>query len=189
MDNKYNVVIIGSWTKLVGGYQEVITTKLLEANRTAKRPQIGFIRRNEVEIMEEESRRFAGWLIIILPTVIYGGVSILGFLVDTQSGYVDNPLRQDFFRAGHAHAGILLILSLVTLKYVDETALSKGLKSFVRSSIPLSAIFLPAAFFFSVLSPEATEPNGFIYLAYVGAVLLALGLLVLGIGLVRKRQD
>lgn len=137
--------------------------------------------------LEEESRIFAGWLIIILPTVIYGGVSLLGLLVDTQSGYIDNPLRQDFFRAGHAHAGVLLILSLVTLKYVDETVLSSGLKRFVRSSIPLSAIFLPAAFFFSMLSPSATEPNAFIYLAYVGAVLLVLGLLVLGIGLVRKK--
>jgi len=137
--------------------------------------------------VEEESRRFAGWLIIILPTVIYGGVSLLGLLVDTQSGYIDNPLRQDFFRAGHAHAGILLLLSLVTLKYVDDTVLSIGLKRFVRSSIPLSAIFLPAAFFFSMLSPSATEPNAFIYLAYVGAVLLVLGLLVLGIGLVRKK--
>jgi hypothetical protein len=29
-------------------------------------------------------------------------------------------------------------------------------------------ILLPAAFFLSVLSPQATEPNALIYLAYVG---------------------
>jgi hypothetical protein len=51
----------------------------------------------------------------------------------------------------------------------------------------LSAILIPAAFFFSVLSPDAREPNGFIYLAYVGAVFLAAGVLTLGIGLVRAR--
>jgi hypothetical protein len=38
----------------------------------------------------------------------------------------------------------------------------------VRSSIPSAAILLPAAFFFSVLSPHATAPNSFIYLAYAG---------------------
>jgi hypothetical protein len=38
-----------------------------------------------------------------------------------------------------------------------------------------------------VLSPNATAPNGLIYLAYVGAVLLALGVVVLGVGLVRRR--
>jgi len=49
---------------------------------------------------------------------------------------------------------------------------------------PIAAILVPAAFFLSVLSPDATVPNALIYLAYVGAVLAA-GVLVLGIGLVR----
>jgi GH15 family glucan-1,4-alpha-glucosidase len=48
-----------------------------------------------------------------------------------------------------------------------------------------AAILVPAAFFLSVLSPYATAPNVLIYLAYIGAVLLAVGVLVLGIGLVR----
>jgi len=59
----------------------------------------------------------------------------------------------------------------------------------VRYSIPAAAVLLPAAFFLSVLSPEATEPNALINLAYVGAVSLAAGLLVLGIGLVRQRHE
>jgi hypothetical protein len=44
------------------------------------------------------------------------------------------------------------------------------------------------AFFLSVLSPEATEPNAMIYLAYVGGVVLAVGLLVLAVGLIRGRR-
>jgi hypothetical protein len=138
--------------------------------------------------MSNESRRMAGLLLIILPTVLYGGVSLLLLLTDPGSGYTENPLRQDLFRAGHAHAGVLLVLSLITLRYVDEADLSDGWKRFVRSSIPTSAIFLPAAFFFSVISPNATKPNAFIYLAYVGAVLLAIGLIALGIGLLKKKK-
>ena len=57
----------------------------------------------------------------------------------------------------------------------------------MRSAIPSAAILLPAAFFFSVLSPDATQPNGLINLAYVGAIVLAAGLLCLGVGLVRSR--
>jgi predicted DNA repair protein MutK len=63
------------------------------------------------------------------------------------------------------------------------------MKSVARHSIPASAVLLPAAFFLSVLSPEATEPNTMIYLAYVGGVSLAVGLLVLGIGLVRGSSE
>jgi hypothetical protein len=40
----------------------------------------------------------------------------------------------------------------------------------------------------TVLSPEATEPNALIYLAYVAGIVLAMGLLVLGVGLIRGRQ-
>jgi glucan phosphoethanolaminetransferase (alkaline phosphatase superfamily) len=137
--------------------------------------------------MSPESRKVAGILLIILPTVIYGGVAILSLLINDLR-YTQNELRQDLWRAGHAHAGVLLILSLIVLRYVDDASLPKALKSVVRSFIPLSAILLPAAFFFSVLSADATKPNGFIYLAYVGAVILAIGLVVLGVGLVRKRD-
>jgi len=82
----------------------------------------------------------------------------------------------------------LLILSLIALRYVDEATLSDRWKSIVRNFIPSAAILMPAGFFFSVLNPTATEPNSFIYLTYVGAIVLATGVLVLGIGLVRKRQ-
>ena len=68
----------------------------------------------------------------------------------------------------------------------DQAQLSEGWKRYVRSSTPSAAIFLPAAFFFSVLSPHATMANEFIYLAYVGAIVLMVGLLALGAGLIRR---
>ena len=136
-------------------------------------------------VMTYESRLVAGILLIVLPTVMFGGVSILSLLIGDLR-YMQNSLRQDLWRAGHAHAGVWLILALVALRYVDEANLSYSMKWLVRGSIPVAAILVPAAFFLSVLSPNATAPNGLIYLAYVGAVLLALGVLVLGLGLVRR---
>lgn len=134
--------------------------------------------------MSRASRLTAGILLILMPAVVFGGTSILSLLIGDPD-YAQNHLRQDLWRAGHAHAGVLLVLSLVTLRYVDEARLPARLKSVARHSVPAAAVLLPAAFFLSVLSPEATEPNAMIYLAYVGAVSLAAGLLLLGIGLVR----
>jgi hypothetical protein len=136
-------------------------------------------------MMSQKSRRLAGILLVVLPTVIIGGVSILSLLINDPR-YMQNQLRQDLWRAGHAHAGVLLILSLVALRYVDEANLSEMWKEIVRYSIPSAAILLPTAFFFSVLTPDATEPNGLIYLAYAGAIVLASGLAALGVGLIRK---
>lgn len=135
--------------------------------------------------MSPQSRREAGILLILYPTVIYGGVSLLSFLVNNPA-YMQNELRQNLWRAGHAHAGVLLLLSLVALLYVDQANLSGALKEFVRSGIPSAAILLPAAFFLSMAAPDAVEPNGLIYLAYVGAAILAAALLTLGIGLIRR---
>jgi uncharacterized membrane protein len=134
--------------------------------------------------MSPESRRMAGILLIVLPTVVIGGVSILSLLVHDPA-YAANPLRQDLWRAGHAHAGVLLILSLLVLRYVDDAVLSHTSKRFVRVAVPSAAILLPIAFFLSILTPDATEPNALIYLAYVGAILVTAGVLTLGVGLVR----
>lgn len=138
--------------------------------------------------MEPESRRMAGILLVVLPAVVYGGVSILSFLINDPA-YMANPLREALWRAGHGHAGVILVLALVALRYVDEANLSSGMKRVVREMIPLSAILLPLGFFLSVLDPGATEPNVLIYLAYAGAVVLAVGLLILGVGLIRKRAE
>lgn len=138
--------------------------------------------------MSRQSRLVAGVLLLLLPTVVFGGTSILSLLVGDPA-YARNELRQDLWRAGHAHAGVLLVLSLVTLRYVDEAALSPLMKSVARHAIPAAALLLPAAFFLSVLSPEASRPNALINLAYLGAVSLAVGLVVLGVGLVRRPRS
>jgi len=135
--------------------------------------------------MSVASRRLAGVLLILLPGVIYGGVSLLSLLINDPA-YQANPLRQDLWRAGHAHAGVLLLLSLICLRYVDEAVLPERVRSFVRHAIPAAAILLPVAFFGAVLTPDATEPNALINLAYVGAVSLIAGVLALGVGLIRR---
>ena len=116
-----------------------------------------------------------------------GGAALLLMLIGEPS-YMANPLRQNLWRAGHAHAGVLLILALVALRYVDEAVLSPGLKHVARSAIPIAAILMPLGFFLSVVSPTAQRPNALIWLTYTGAVILAIGVLTLGVGLVRHGE-
>jgi hypothetical protein len=130
----------------------------------------------------------AGILLVVLPTVMFGGLSLLSFLTRNSPGYTDNPLRHDLWRAGHAHAGVYLVLSLVMLRYVDEAVLSPFWKWIARTGAPIAAILIPAAFFLSVVSPTATEPNALMNLAYVGALFLAAAVLSLGVGLLRAAR-
>ena len=132
-----------------------------------------------------ESRRLAGILLILIPAVAFGGASLLSMIVGESAGYLDNAVRQDLWRAGHAHAGVLLILALVMLRYVDDARLSGFWLWLARHGVPIAAILMPAGFFLSVVSPEATEPSALIALVPLGGLFLIGGVLTLGIGLVR----
>jgi hypothetical protein len=136
--------------------------------------------------MTREARLLCGIILITVPSIQYGGYFLLTSLMDKTSGYMDNPLRQNFFRAGHAHAGVIVILSLVCQVLADSALLSPSLLWTARIAVPLAAILIPAGFFFSMLSPTAARPTGAVGLIYIGAIVLAAGVLLLGVGLIRS---
>ncbi len=136
--------------------------------------------------MTREARLLSGIILITVPSIQYGGYFLLTSLMDKASGYMDNPLRQNFFRAGHAHAGVIVILSLVCQVVADAALLPASLLWTARIAIPLAAILIPAGFFLSMLSPTATQPSSVVGFIYVGAVVLAAGVVLLGVGLIRS---
>jgi hypothetical protein len=133
--------------------------------------------------MSDASKQLAGILFVLVPTIEFGGWSLLRMIARRIPGYLDNPVRQNLFRAGHAHAGVLLMLALVGILYVDQTDLSSGTRTLVRTSLALAPILMPAGFFFSVLRPDADRPNRLIVLVYLGALSLAAGAVTLGVSL------
>src|SRR5439155_24657977 len=90
------------------------------------------------EFMTREARMMSGIIFITVPTIQYGGYFLLTSLMNKGSGYMENPLRQNFFRAGHAHAGVIVILSLVCQMLGDAVVLPAPLLWFVRIGVPLS---------------------------------------------------
>src|SRR5258707_2133078 len=123
--------------------------------------------------MTREARLMSGIILITVPTIQYGGYFLLTSLMNKASGYIENPLRQNFFRAGHAHAGVIVILLLGCQMLADAAVLPSRLVWFVRIGVPLSAILISAGFFFfSVLPPTATQPNWAVSLIYVGTIIL-----------------
>lgn len=139
--------------------------------------------------MTREARMMCGIILITVPTIQYGGYFLLTSLMNKGSGYMDNPLRQNFFRAGHAHAGVIVILSLVCQILADAAVLPTPMLWFVRIGVPLAAILISSGFFASVLPPTATQASGAVSLIYSGAVILAVGVVTLGIGLLRSPQS
>jgi len=136
--------------------------------------------------MTREARLMSGIILITIPTIQYGGYFLLTSLMNKSSGYMDNPLRQNFFRAGHAHAGVIVILSLVCQLLADASRLPDPLVWLARLTVPVAAILIPIGFFCAVLQPTASEAGFAVNFIYVGAISLAVGVLTLGVGLLRS---
>lgn len=135
--------------------------------------------------MTREARIMAGIILLTVPTIQYGGYFLLSSLTNRNSGYMDNALRQNFFRAGHAHAGVFVILALVCQILADSANLPMVWLWLARVGVPLAAVLIPMGFFLSMTPRAAAEPNGLVSLIYIGAAALAASVLTLGIGLLR----
>lgn len=134
--------------------------------------------------MSPSSLSTAGVLLITVPAVAFGGMSLLAHIMRTIPGYLDNPVRRGLWRAGHAHAGILVLFALVAMLYIDQADLSEGMRTLTRTLIVAAPILMPIGFFLSVVRPSDTRPNRLIWLVAVGGVSLGAGTLLLGIGLI-----
>ncbi|HEX6239221.1 MAG TPA: hypothetical protein VFZ68_18625 [Acidimicrobiales bacterium] len=131
--------------------------------------------------LSDPSRVLAGILLLSLATVETGGVLLLRIL---RGRHPATPLQQSFFRAGHAHAGVFLTLGLIAQVLVDATDLTGFAEWLGRAGIPVAALLIPGGFFLSVTGREVTEPNRLFWLIPAGAVVLAAGVITLGIGLI-----
>src|SRR5258708_9245058 len=96
------------------------------------------------------TRLMCGIILITVPTIEFGGAFLLKMLRTGEAGYMDNPIRQNLFRAGHAHAGVIVILSLICQMLVDSILLPEALSWCVRIGVPAAAILMPLGFFLSV---------------------------------------
>jgi hypothetical protein len=128
--------------------------------------------------LSEATRITAAILLFALVTVETGGLYLVRLVRGSAAA---TPFQLSFARAGHAHAGVLLILSLIALLYADAVGAQGPLAQIARSGVPVAALLMPAGFFFSSMGPDRTSPNRLILLVYLGAVSLAAGLIALGI--------
>jgi hypothetical protein len=135
--------------------------------------------------MSTDSLRIAAILLISVPTVEIGGAFLLRMIARRDPGYLNNPVRRNLFRAGHAHAGVWIIFALVGLLYVDQADLSSPLRTVVRVSFAAAPILMPLGFFLSVVAPTAQRPNRLIALTYLGGLSLAIATVTLGVGLLQ----
>ena len=136
--------------------------------------------------ISRETKLLTGILLLTVPSIQYGGVYLLSLLRRKDEAYLQNPVRQALFRAGHAHAGVLVIFSLVCEVLIDSISGPPFWMWVARLGAPAAAILIPLGFFLSVASPKADTPGRWIQSTYIGVVARGLSVLSLGILLIHS---
>lgn len=120
--------------------------------------------------------------VLSLVSVEYGGWALLGFL--TGRGAL-GPFREQFFRAGHAHAGVLLVLSLVYFLYLDRAGYSTGVQWLAGVLLLVGIVAQSGGFFVHLWVGEEKRRSPGTALTRTGALGLAAALVILAVGLIR----
>ena len=118
----------------------------------------------------------ASW--IFLPIVMVGGFALLRRLVP---GDVWTPFQVTYFRAGHAHAGVLLLMSLLYYLFLDRTALSPEVKFVACAALFVGILAQSGGFFLHMFVGQPGQASIGTTVTIVGAVLLAGAVLVYGL--------
>jgi hypothetical protein len=134
-------------------------------------------------LLSREARLVSAVTLLLVPTVMYGGWTLLGILTrGTVSPSPEVHLSETqwaLWRAGHAHAGVWTILSLLLQIFLDSARLSAAAKWLARICAPVSAVLLSAGFF------GVSVSLGLRWLIYLGVVSMLIALLLTVLGLMR----
>lgn len=135
--------------------------------------------------MTDATKLIAGLLLITVTTIEFGGTFLLSILSGKHSEFIE--FQRSMFRAGHAHAGVLVILALVALVFTDQAGLSTPIGWAVRIGFAAAPIIVSGGFFGAAMGQGRSQPGGLISLVWVGAIVLAASVITLGVGLIRSR--
>ena len=130
--------------------------------------------------MDRSASSTAGVALLTIVFIEYGGA----FLYRTVTQKIAcTDFQRSFFRAGHAHAGVLVILGLVSLLLVGSTELTGVWRWLGSTGALVAAVLMPAGFFFGAMGAGRTTPNRFVALLPAGAAVLGAAVVTLGWGL------
>ena len=121
--------------------------------------------------------------VLSLVTVEYGGWALLSFL-----RRADSPLTEEgaaSFRAGHAHAGTLLVLSLAVVLLLDRTGYGDAAQWAVGGLFLAGVLAQSGGFFLHLALGAPTAPSAGTRVTRAGALLLGVALLALAAMLLR----
>lgn len=121
---------------------------------------------------------------VLLIAVMFGGESLIMLLTSSEGM---SPHREQFFRAGHGHAGVLSIAGILYSSYLGRTTLAFRQQVIAWGIYAIAVLMISGGMFLHAYTADEGERSPGVWLTAAGGVVLAGAVLYLAIQLWRNR--
>jgi hypothetical protein len=133
--------------------------------------------------MSESTRWMVALAFISLPTIAFGGSFLLTILKRQVGTENITSVQREYFKAGHAHAGVLVTIAIVGQLVLDYSRFQDWAVWLLRIGLFISPILISAGFFGGAPRTADAKPGSLVKLISVGAIIFGISTLGLGISL------
>lgn len=133
--------------------------------------------------MSDASRWMIALAFISLPTIAFGGYFLLSILKKQKGTENISAIQRDYFKAGHAHAGVLVSLSIIGQLVLDFSLSNDTLVWAARIGLFVAPLLISGGFFGGAPTKADGKPGALVKLIPIGAVVLSASTIAVGLGL------
>lgn len=133
--------------------------------------------------MSDATRWLVALEFIAFPTIAFGGYFLLSVLRRKAGTENITAAQRAYFRAGHAHAGVLVLLVIVGQIVLDESRFDEGVTWVLRIGLLLSPLLISGGFFGGAPRTQDGPAGPLVKLIPIGALIFSISTLGVGVSL------
>jgi hypothetical protein len=131
--------------------------------------------------MQTAAKILAAIVLFALPTVMFGGFSLLRLGVGRRL----SDFQATYFRAGHAHAGVLLVVCLAVLDLLDRLSVESAVVWMLGTLLLVGTLAQSGGMFLHMAIGQPGKWSAGNTMTSIGAVFLAVALIGTAVEVVR----
>lgn len=133
--------------------------------------------------MSDASRWMVAFAFISLPTIAFGGYFLLTILKKQAGTEQISGIQREYFKAGHAHAGVLVLLGIIGQLVLDYSRFNESSVWAMRIGLFVAPLLISGGFFGGAPRSAEGSYGGLVKLIPVGAIVMSLSTLGVGLSL------
>ena len=133
--------------------------------------------------MSDATRWMVALAFISLPTIAFGGNFLLTILKRQVGTESITSVQREYFKAGHAHAGVLVTIAIIGQLVLDYSLFNDTLVWIIRIGLFVAPLLISGGFFGGAPRIAEGKPGALVKLITLGAVVMSVSTLGVGLSL------